>query len=53
MHERLLRRDPSLRGLLERAHFVIKLGLGEAQTGIELRGAIIARVAHIAGAALG
>jgi len=32
-HARLQRRDPSLRGLLERAHFVVKLSLGEAQTG--------------------
>ena len=36
VHARLQQRDPSLRGLLERAHFVVKLSLGVAQTGSEL-----------------
>ena len=53
VHERLRRRDPSLSGLLERAHFVVKLGLGGAQTGAELKGAIFDGLARIAGAAFG
>ena len=49
VHARLQRRDPTLRGLLERAHFVVKLGLGEAQTGAELRAAIFDGLADVAG----
>ena len=37
VHARLRARDPALRGLLERAHFVADLGLGGAQTVTELR----------------
>ena len=33
VHARLRARDPDLRGLLERAHFVIHLGLGGVQKG--------------------
>ena len=53
VHERLRRRDPSLSGLLERAHFVVKLGLGGAQTGAKLEGAIFDGLARIAGSAFG
>ena len=53
MHARLRAHDPALRGLLERAHFVVKLGLGDAQTGSELKGAIFDGLADVAGAAFG
>jgi hypothetical protein len=53
VHARLRRRDPSLRGLLERAHFVVKLGLGGAQTGTKLEGTIISQIAGVAGSAFG
>ena len=53
VHERLRRRDPLLRGLLERAHFVVKLGLGDAQTGAKLEADIFDGLASIAGAAFG
>ena len=53
VHARLRAGDPSLRGLLRRAHFVVKLGLGGAQSGTELKGRIISELAGIAGAAFG
>ena len=53
VHERLRRRDPSLRGLLERAHFVVNLGLGGAQTGARLKGAIFDELVGVAGRAFG
>ena len=53
VHERLRRRDPSLRGLLERAHFVLSISLGGAQTGCELKGRIISRIASVAGNTFG
>ena len=53
VHERLRARDASLGGLLQRAHFVVKLGLGEALTGAELRSDIFDGLAAIAGAAFG
>ena len=53
VHVRWRARDQALHGLLERAHFVVKLGLGEAQTGASLAGTVIARVARIAGSAFG
>ena len=53
VHARLLAGDPSLRGLLRRAHFVIKLGLGGATTGAGLRGRLVSKLAGIAGAAFG
>jgi len=53
VHERLRAGDASLGGLLRRAHFVVKLGLGGVQTGAELRGRIISKVASIAGTAFG
>jgi hypothetical protein len=53
VHERLRARDPTLRGLLERAHFVVKLGLGDAQTGTKLESRIISGLANIAGSAFG
>ena len=53
VHERLLRRDPSLNGLLERAHFVVKLGLGGAQTGAKLEGAVFDELAMVAGLSFG
>ena len=51
--KRLQQGDPSLRGLLQRAHFVIKLGLGDAQTGAKLEADILDGLASIAGAAFG
>ena len=53
VHERLRARDPALRGLLQRAHFVVKLGLGEAQTGAALESVIFDVLADAAGAAFG
>ena len=53
VHARLRARDPSLRGLLERAHFVVDLGLGEAQTGAKLEATIFDGLADIAGRAFG
>ena len=40
VHERLLADDASLRGLLQRSHFVVKLGLGGATSGAKLEAAI-------------
>jgi hypothetical protein len=45
--------EPQIRQRLEEAHFVIKLPLGDAQTGAELKQAIIDQLADIAGAAFG
>ena len=53
VHKRLLAGDVSLRGLLQRPHFVVKLGLGGAQTGAELKPSIIRGLASIAGKAFG
>ena len=53
VHARLRAGDPSLRDLLRRAHFVINLDLGGAQTGTELKGRIISRLAGIANSAFG
>jgi hypothetical protein len=53
VHNRLLSKDLSLRGLLQRAHFVVKLGLGLMQTGNELKSGLIAALAGIAGDAFG
>jgi hypothetical protein len=53
VHERLRASDASLGGLLQRAHFVVKLGLGEAQTGAKLEGDIFDGIARIAGTAFG
>jgi len=53
VHARLRAGDPSLRGLLQRAHFVIKLGLGGAQTGSRLERRIISLIAGVAGTAFG
>jgi hypothetical protein len=53
VHQRLLAGDASLRGLLQRPHFVVKLGLGEAQTGAELRAVIKESIADIAEQAFG
>jgi len=53
VHARLRARDPALRGLLERAHFVVKLGLGGAQTGAKIEGVISSQVAGVAGSAFG
>jgi hypothetical protein len=36
VHARLRARDPALRGLLDRAHFVVSLGLGDVQSGAGL-----------------
>jgi hypothetical protein len=53
VHERLRAGDAGLGGLLQRAHFVVKLGLGGAQSGAELKGRICSEIAGIAGAAFG
>jgi hypothetical protein len=53
VHNRLLRGDPSLRGLLRRVHFVIHLNLGGTQTGAQLEAAISYELAGIAGSAFG
>ena len=53
VHERLLRGDASLGGLLQRPHFVVKLGLGGAASGSVLNAVIIRGVAAIAGKAFG
>ncbi len=53
VHERLQRGDATLRGLLQRPHFVVKLGLGGAQTGAKLEAAIFDEIADIAGTAFG
>jgi hypothetical protein len=53
VHARLRARDPSLRGLLQHAHFVVKMGLGEAQTGAALESVIFDVLADAAGAAFG
>ena len=53
VHERLRAKDKNLRGLLRRSHFVIKLGLGGAQTGAELKGAMFDELAKVAGLSFG
>ena len=53
VHERLLAGDASLRGLLQRPHFVVKLGLGGATSGAKLEAAIFDEIAAIAGKAFG
>jgi hypothetical protein len=53
VHKRLLEGDATLRGLLQRPHFVVKLSLGGAQTGAELRSSIVRGLASIAGKAFG
>ena len=53
VHQRLLAGDASLRGLLQRPHFVVKLGLGMAQSGADLKRSIIRGVASIARKAVG
>ena len=53
VHERLLAGDASLRGLLQRPHFVVKLGLGGATSGAKLEAAIFDEIAVVAGAAFG
>ena len=53
VHKRLLAGDASLRGLLQRPHFVIHLGLGGATSGAKLEAAIFDEIASIAGKAFG
>ena len=53
VHERFQRGDPTLGTLLRQSHFVIKLGLAGAITGSELRGALMDKLAGIAGDAFG
>jgi hypothetical protein len=53
VHGRLLRGDASLRGLLQRPHFVVKLGLGGATSGAKLEATIVRGLAAVAGAAFG
>jgi hypothetical protein len=53
VHERLLRGDASLGSLLQRPHFVVKLGLGGATSGAKLEAAIFDEIAVIADKAFG
>ena len=53
VYERLMKKDTSLGTLLQRAHFVIKLGLGGAQSGVELKGTIKDGIAAVASRAFG
>ena len=53
VHERLLRGDASLGSLLQRPHFVVKLGLGDAGSGAQLDGAIKDSIAAVADRAFG
>ena len=53
VHERVLRGDASLHGLLQRPHFVVHLGLGGATSGAEVKATIKRGVAAVAGAAFG
>lgn len=53
VHERLLRKDATLRDLLKRPHFVIHLGLGGTQSGSTLNDSIILRIAAVARRAFG
>ena len=53
VHERLLAGDATLRGLLQRQRFVVRLYLGEPGTSSELKEAIIDQLAWQAGAAFG
>jgi hypothetical protein len=53
VHERLLRGDATLGGLLQRPHFVVKLSLGGATSGAELKAAIFDEIAGIAETAFG
>ena len=53
VHERLLRGDPSLGGLLQRPHFVVQLGLGGATSGAKLEAAMFDEIAAVAGKAFG
>jgi hypothetical protein len=48
VHQRLKDRDPSLGDLLQKARFVISLGLADATSGAELRVTIISKLADIA-----
>ena len=48
VHARLRARDPALRGLLDRAHFVVSLGLGDVQSGAGLGGDIFNGLAGVA-----
>ena len=45
VHEHLLRGDATLRSLLQRPHFVVKLGLGGVTSGAKLERHIIRRLA--------
>jgi hypothetical protein len=53
VHERLLRGDATLRGLLQRPHFVVQLGLGGAASCANLERHIIRSLAAVAGQAFG
>jgi hypothetical protein len=53
VHKRLLQKDTTLAGLLERPHFVVKLSLGDAQTGAKLEDVITKAIAVIAAKAFG
>ena len=53
VHARLRAGDPSLRGLLQRPHFVVKLGLAAAQTGSRLEGIIFDGIVSAAASAFG
>jgi hypothetical protein len=48
VYNRYRRQDQTLRGLLDRSHFVIKLDLGVAQSGVDLKAAIYDGLSNIA-----
>lgn len=51
VHRRWLEAPEELRGLLQKAHFVVKLSLGGVQTGSDMKAGIISAIARIAGKA--
>jgi hypothetical protein len=53
VHERLLRKDASLGGLLQRPHFVVHLSLASAMTGAFLENSIIDQIMFIMERAFG
>jgi hypothetical protein len=53
VHRRWMAGDVGVTQLMERAYFVVKLPLGDAQTGTKLERSIIERLSYIAGDAFG
>ncbi len=53
VHDRVIKKDADACSVMERAHFVVKLPLGDAQTGTKLEQTIIQRLGVIARQAYG